>query len=607
MDPNQDPEAQNVQGLRLSQAQGLPLAGSLPLSGGLPLGAVPRLPLAPVQVQGQPTGTPERIGNVLQSIAAGMQGQVAPWEQIQQAQQDRALRQQQLAQQQQMQEATLPHLAAQTQLLQGQVAELGWKTIQHATMALPFVPEDKQQAFLDSIRPVIQQQFKMAAPHDPAGVAIASDDKFIDAMVRSGQEKAKAFLQGWTFLPEVGKMSVAQLAMSDPQKAAELAKTLSEQNVETIVSGLGTRIRATGIEGATPRSYDQAMAMAKATPQERAAAQQWLGTAKPDAVDRVFQALNIIPPSIGLKAGEAGAVELAKEGTPGGQAGIAEKRASTVLKGQEAVGAGVKTVPGQGGALITLPGTIASGATGGGNAATLADAGRGLREKAAATSDPVLKASLLKAADAADAARAPMAGLQVPPGVGVLAQTPGAPMAPEAAKQISITEEIVRTLKRIGGYANDKSLNAYIGPPSTRPMGAMTEAVQTKTPFGGSLPPRAVDLQQGMGQLANFTILNITGAAVRETEEPRILKEVPDLKRDKPEVFWQKYHQTLQTNEVLLERKKAMYGPDGRMKAGLDPEEIAKKYPLPAPLAESVTGPQGTVRVKPGTSNATGR
>jgi len=200
-----------------------------------------------------------------------------------------------------------------------------------------------------------------------------------------------------------------------------------------------------------------------------------------------------------------------------------------------------------------------------------------------------------------------MAGLQVPSGVGVIAQTPGAPMAPEAAKQIATTEEIVRTLKRVGAYEKDKTLYPYIGPPLTRPVGGITEAIQTKTPFGGTLPPRVTDLQQAAGQLANYTIQNITGAAVRETEEPRILKEVPDLKRDKPEVFWQKYHQTLQTNEVLLERKKAMLGPDGRMKANVDPEEIAKKYPLPGPLPDSVTGPQGAVRVKTGSSNATGR
>ncbi len=610
------------QGLPLSQSQGLPFQGS---GGGLAF--TPRPPLAPVTLQSQPlgnnqpVGTLGGIGNVLQSFNAGIQNELAPWEKIQLAGQERALRQQALAQQQQMQDATVPHIQAQTQLLQGQLADLGFKTMQHAAMYLPSIPKDQQQGFLDSVRPMIQQQFRLGAQGDPAAQKIAGNGEFIDYIIKGGQAKAEAFLQSWPLLPANAKTIIAeQVIAGKPEEATKLAETLSSQFGQQIVSVLGQRVLALPRPpGNQMLTLQQAMTMAQATPQERAAVDHLLKTEKTEAVNAALDTLGIIPPSSRVKVQLTQAEELAKEATPGGQATIAEKQASTALKGEEAKKAGVVTIPGQGGGVATLPGTQAARLTApqgqGLDTSSLAGKGDEYRARAAAESDPATKAIFLNAANAVDAVpkvtippqQAPMSGIQLAPGMTMLGQSPGPPMAPEAATKIATLEESVRTMKRVGTYANDRNLDAYIGPALTRPVGAVTEAIQKKTPFGGSVPPRVADLEQGVGLLVNNTIQRITGAAVNKVEEPRILKEIPDLKADKPAVFWQKYNQTLQTHQVLLDREKAMMGPDGRQRVDVDPDEVAKKYPLPKPLPDSVTGPQGSVRIKPGTSNATGR
>lgn len=563
-----DPASVFAERLASAQGSGLPFSATLGSPGiGTPGQARPAL--APVEVQGQDLGHMGRIGRILQSFGSGMQGQLAPWQQIQMAEQDRALKQQQLAQQQQMQQAQIPHLQAQT-------LAAGVSLLEPLQGMLANVPEEKRGAILDAIAPSLASIFQSGAP-DPTTKQFA-DAGFIRSMLETAGGGYREFLDAYPFLDEKQKQALLPLIRAkNYEKALKTAGELSTQNREAIVLGLGQRLQRTPKPSGGLWTLGDALTAVQATPLERAAVQMFLKTEKPDAVNAIFDSLGVVSPLISVKGAEAQATALGQESTPGGKAKIAETKASTVLKGQEAIGAGVKTVPGQGGALITLPGTIAAGVTGGGVVGT------------GGTGQPA------------------MAGLQTPPGVGILAQTPGAPMQPQAAADIAKTEEIVRTLKRIGTYEKDKTLYPYIGPISTRPMGALTEAIQTKTPFGGTLPPRVADLQQGAGQLANYTIQNITGAAVRETEEPRILREVPDLKRDKPEIFWQKYHQTLQTNEVLLARKKAMLGPDGRQRADVNPDDVAAQYPLPVPLPESVMGPQGKARVKPGSSNATGR
>ncbi len=604
--------------LAQAQTQGLPFQGSM---------GQPRPPLAPVTLQGgqppqstAPVSTGQGIGRMLEGFGAGVRGQVAPWEQIQLAEQQRALQQQALAQQQaqmdqamKMQNAQLPHIQAQTQLLQGQVAEMGFKTLQHASMFLPFIPEGKQQEFLDSVRPVIQQQFQMGAANDPAAQQIAGNGSFIDYMIKSGTEKANAFVSMWPDLPPAAKSAVAQVAMSgDPEaaaKAEKLAATFEKQQRQTMTDNLGQRfMQIQQIPGQAGKqvTLPQALDLVQASPAERRAVARWVEE-KPAGIEGVFQSLGIVSPFTAVEEGKAAATARGAESTAGGQAKIAETRAGTTLKGEEAKKAGVVTIPGQGGGVATLPGTQAAALTAGGGGAAGGDA---LRQQAAATSDPMQKAAFLAAAAAADKVAAlapPMGGIQLAPGMTMLGQSPGAPMAPAAATDVANMEKTVAALQRMSGYAKDRSLDAYIGPVTTRLGGALTERIQTQTPFGGSLPPKVVDLQQANAELRNATIRNITGAAVRETEEPRILSEVPDIKTDKPAVFWQKTQQTLQTNQILLERKKAMYGPDGRMKADVDPAEIAAKYPLPKELGADVTGPQGKVTVKPGSIHSTGR
>lgn len=273
--------------------------------------------------------------------------------------------------------------------------------------------------------------------------------------------------------------------------------------------------------------------------------------------------IGIQPGQVDLKAMEAFRTELAKERTPGGQARVALTKEQTLKEG-------VLVLPQGGSAALTLPGSAASKAIPG--------ATQGLSPE----------------------------GIQTAPGVGVIGQSalPGIPL--KEAEKITAAEKGIQALERIGAMRADRSLDAYIGPRTSRPVGATTEFLQKFAPseLAGELPPDVVRLQQALAELRNFIIPKVTGATVRKDEEPQIMAELPSITLDKPGVFWQKYDQSVATLKAITQREKALIGPGGRLKIGAEAEAALAQHPLPSPLGLRAT-PASPLRR--GAPQATGR
>lgn len=298
-------------------------------------------------------------------------------------------------------------------------------------------------------------------------------------------------------------------------------------------------------------------------PLERAAAARLL-TDKNAA--GFFAGLGIEPGEVQLGGLETFRKKQAEEATEGGQATIANTRARTELTKTQTATEPYKVVPGQGGALIRLPGVGTPAAPG-------APASTGV---------------------------APQAGLQVAPGATVIAQTPAAGLPVETAREIATHEQSIADLQQIGRILSTGKADTYIGPTLT---GARFKEWATKNLPGwlvGRVPDALALLDFSETQFKNFRIRAITGAAVRESEEPRILAETPDRTRDKPEVYRKKWQQSVANMRVLTDRLKELVGPDGKMKAGVDPVEVARRHPLLPPIKDTGVAPSSSTapRVK---------
>ena len=161
-------------------------------------------------------------------------------------------------------------------------------------------------------------------------------------------------------------------------------------------------------------------------------------------------------------------------------------------------------------------------------------------------------------------------------------------MSPEAAKQVTVLEQSLAKLEQLNALVKTGDVDRYMGPTSSRPFKAFGEWAVKNLPSAimGTIPEGLSDLEQASAIVKNIQIYTRTGAAVRETEEPRLLAEVPDKGRDKPEAFKRKLTQSIANARVLIKRYAELTGPDGRLKAGADPDAVARQFPLPKPLAQ---------------------
>lgn len=451
---------------------------------------------------------------------------------------DLIMRQRASAMQEQLAQSQIPHIQSQTQLLQGQLSDLGFKTLQHASIFLPFIPADQQQKYIDSVRPMIQQQFKMGMGQDPAGQQLASNNTFIDSMIRSGAEKGNAFVSSWPFVPESAKAIVAQTAMSDPSKAMTLAKEFSDENKKNIVLGVGQRIAAMGPSPVT-RNLDQVLTSLGVTPLMKAAVDSWIQDQKPEAVNAFLAKYNITSPHIQAKFLESQAGAMGTQTTPQGAATLAETKARTIKEG-------LFTTPGPGGVTGIIPGSLA--------------------EKQMGGEQPMMQLP---------------SGATVPQGTRILATSPGQPVDQAAAQRLIQVETTNAALQGAKKLVSTGKLDQFMGPWMT---GARyNEWSQKNLPewYAGKVPTALTLLDQAEAMAKNWRIVDRTGAAVRESEEPRILAETPNRFTDKPEVYKAKLNYFADLVDTINRRNHELMGPDGRPRVGVNPDEVAKRYPLP--------------------------
>jgi hypothetical protein len=214
-----DPVDEFSANLQAAQTQGLPFAGS----SGIGTPGVARPPLAPVQVQRPPMSAAEGIGRMLEGFGAGTRGQMAPWEQIQLAEQERALKQQQLAQGQQ-------GLEQQGQHIQAQLAMNAVDMFTKLSTTLQGIPDDKErQKYAAMFAPLMVQTHQMVTG-GPRGLPAAP----LDLQQATELLSKPGATQEW--LKNNQDAAPQDLAVAKTMKPAEANKFLEDQRKQRVTA-----------------------------------------------------------------------------------------------------------------------------------------------------------------------------------------------------------------------------------------------------------------------------------------------------------------------------------------------------------------------------------
>ena len=104
------------------------------------------------------------------------------------------------------------------------------------------------------------------------------------------------------------------------------------------------------------------------------------------------------------------------------------------------------------------------------------------------------------------------------------------PVPIETSREISTLGSMRRSGAELQTMLNDPVIRATINPYFGR-YGQYWEAVQRWTPLGmaGRVPPEITAIDAHVKSILNYAIRLVTGAQVRESEEPRIKATVPDF------------------------------------------------------------------------------
>lgn len=366
----------------------------------------------------------------------------------------------------------------------------------------------------------------------------------------------------------------------DAVKGWELAEKMNVTEQERIISGLSERLRKRPSFGRTVQDVETALGEVQSSPQEQKVVANLIRRTDPTKMEALYREFGIEPPGVAAKRGEkvqdiyAEAAPKAltdflkdymTQQTPGGQADIALKNANRVRALVEAGMAQYKTIPGTGGAIISVPLPPEYAKILGVPALTL----------------PV-PAGLVGGTVAPGAPQTKVSGQ---PGVSVVAETPGPPVSGEAVQKIVSQEAVTAQLGVMSQILHDptswNTVKPFIGPGlSTLSAPGVQRTLAKKTPLM-EFPEQYVLLKQAEQIMENERTRTVSGAAVSVTEGVRLKEEMPNLEKDKPENYRLKadYYRTLMT--VIEKRMKELYSPDGLRKIGVNPEDVWKKYPLP--------------------------
>ncbi len=483
---------------------------------------------------------------MLEGFGAGYQGRTPPYVQEEHAQRQFGLQQERvglerervgLERERMGQEST--RFKAQMEQVKAQMSLEGVKLIQEIRKL--GLDDAQLQPFVDAA----SKLFSFAAQGGPEA-DLVTPTNIKEAMKTPGH--LESYLTNAPYITAKDAAVLKPIFLQDAAKGrAEMEKMAASNRQRLIGDSLSKLDAVRRQQGATLVTFDSAMAALD--PLSARAIRD--GLQNGEIKEGTLRAIGIQDPRDVAAAEKAGLTTTAQEGakaaTPLGRADLAAKEAATAASKAQTARAGIFTVPGQGGSLVQVPG--------------ISPTTPGL------PSQPGTQG-----------------GLTTAPGTNVLAQTPGPGATPEVAKTLSSMEQGLSQLKQVLQTLKTGEADKYLGPGTSRPWAAFKEWAVKNLPSAvtGGVPDTLSDLEQAAAIVKNITIFARTGAAVREAEEPRLLAEVPDKQRDKPEAFKRKLVNSIANAEVLVKRYRELVGPDGRLKAGVDPDAVAKKFPLPS-------------------------
>ena len=268
---------------------------------------------------------------------------------------------------------------------------------------------------------------------------------------------------------------------------------------------------------------------------ERGAVDHLLATESPEKVAALLARYNIMPPSAMAKGLESMATELGKEGTPGGQAKILETQAGIGLKRAQTAKEPFMQVPGQGGAVIQLPG-VGTGSA-----------------------------------------------VQGPPGgpPGVVYQAPIVqPANPTTVTALGGAEVASNAAQQLKALTANGAMDGFMGP-----MGRWREAYQQNVPFTRE-DSRLGALQDYEGTLRTFVDRWQSEGSVRPVEKGDLLAMAPNHRTDKPEAYQAKLDHWVKVIAVINQRNHELLTPGGQMRAGVNADDVMRRYPLPPPAGK---------------------
>ena len=148
-----------------------------------------------------------------------------------------------------------------------------------------------------------------------------------------------------------------------------------------------------------------------------------------------------------------------------------------------------------------------------------------------------------------------------------------------AIEQMAAT--IQQGASRLRDPAFFSQVKPYIGPMLT---GAPTrEWAKRNLPehLAGKVPEALTDLGLFEASYGNLLIRARSGSAVSEAEEARNRKEIPDRRRDKPEVYLRKVQHAVQIADAIQRRTSRLAAVGGRAALASDVMRIWNDIPLP--------------------------
>lgn len=484
---------------------------------------------------GEEFTTIQKFSRALQGVGAGLQGKEAPFFQ-QDIERDRLkFQREQFA-------------------LQTQVAQMQMKKIQHETtidglklmgevgkLASLETDPAKRQTIYKAYTPIISDMMARAGQNwGPMNLSSAEGVGSLMEIIATSGLDPETMLAAYPMMMNPNeRKAYAALLKQDLGKAEEFAKSRSEARLNEVNTKFAGAMRQltpeqkqqlgiTDIHGAIDW-FGQTL-----PPAQRAAHKIALQRTDPKVLDQLAAQIGVIGPGQVQKAGDIKVKAAAELQTPQGQAAL-EKIAAEI-------------------ADLQTPKVIPQAAP---------ETGLFVMPKGKSAKPEEFKAAVPKQKA----------------------------VSPEAAKLVSGLEEQVRALGQVNQALKSGTAEKFVGPLLTGARFTEWAVKNLPKEWVGLVPDELALLDMAEFTIKNIHIQSRTGAAMSETETPRLMAEVPDRSRDKIESYRIKLRQAEVNATRLLARLRVLFSPEGS-KFLIDPSlgpqpgnvkpEFYMQYPLPA-------------------------